>query len=202
MPTPKWSLTLTSCLLYGKLMDMKKLGIVNEIPGRGGGASTPVERFWSRVNKHGPFPPSMRHLGRCWIWEAAKNDGDYGMVRMGDGNPKLAHRVSYELEIGPIPDGHILDHRCRVHECVRPSHLRPVTHGENSQNRARTSKSRSGIRGVVWNSKAGKWQSRVFMQGKYHHAGLHENLEDAAEAVRLKRIEVHTHNDTDRNHQE
>jgi hypothetical protein len=47
------------------------------------------------------------------------------------GKVLLAHRVSYELVKGPIPEGLHLDHLCRTPLCVNPDHLEPVTHREN-----------------------------------------------------------------------
>jgi hypothetical protein len=47
------------------------------------------------------------------------------------GKPVLAHRVSYEEFVGPIPDGHQVDHLCRVLACIRPDHLEAVTPAEN-----------------------------------------------------------------------
>lgn len=43
----------------------------------------------------------------------------------------MAHRVAYELWVGPIPEGMELDHRCKVRACINPAHLEPVTHAEN-----------------------------------------------------------------------
>ena len=48
-----------------------------------------------------------------------------------DGTAKKAHRVSWELLVGPIPEGLELDHLCRNHGCVNPDHLEPVTHAVN-----------------------------------------------------------------------
>lgn len=48
-----------------------------------------------------------------------------------DGKMRLAHRVAYEIHVGPIPDGLEIDHLCRVRCCVNPDHLEPVTHREN-----------------------------------------------------------------------
>lgn len=72
----------------------------------------------------------MRHVevsdDGCWNWTAALNAFGYGRFR-----GLLAHRVSYESLVGPIPDGLELDHLCRNRKCVRPEHLEPVTHDEN-----------------------------------------------------------------------
>lgn len=66
----------------------------------------------------------------CWAWTAARNPAGYGMV-WWDGRMVLAHRLVYELLVGPIPAGLTLDHLCRVRWCVNPSHLEAVTQREN-----------------------------------------------------------------------
>jgi hypothetical protein len=79
-----------------------------------------VVRFWAKVAKS----------DGCWIWIGARNQNGYG--NFGDSERVLkAHRVAYQLLIGPIPDGLELDHRCRIRACVNPSHLEPVTHEVN-----------------------------------------------------------------------
>jgi hypothetical protein len=83
------------------------------------------ERFWEKVNKRAK-------LG-CWEWTGGTKSG-YGrfvIMRGKRGFPYAAHRVAYEMCIGPIPDGLTLDHLCRNTLCVNPSHLEPVTNGEN-----------------------------------------------------------------------
>lgn len=79
-----------------------------------------IQRFWLKVNK----TPNG-----CWEWTGAKSDG-YGYAWF---SPKrlLAHRVSYELTKGKIPEGLVLDHLCRNRGCVNPEHLEPVTNVEN-----------------------------------------------------------------------
>jgi hypothetical protein len=60
----------------------------------------------------------------CWEWEGSKRSNGYGRF----GAPtKLAHRMSYEFFIGPIPDGMQLDHLCRNRGCINPWHLEPVS---------------------------------------------------------------------------
>lgn len=84
------------------------------------------ERFWSKVDRSGG--PDA-----CWPWLAcydprpSKGYGRFSLRRRG----LLAHRVAYELLVGPIPDGLTIDHLCRTPLCVNPAHLEPVTHRVN-----------------------------------------------------------------------
>jgi hypothetical protein len=80
----------------------------------------PVERFWAKVEK----------TDTCWLWTAALNSNSYGHIDV-DGHSVKAHRFSYELLVGPVPEGLDLDHLCRVRHCVRPDHLQPVTRPTN-----------------------------------------------------------------------
>ncbi len=78
------------------------------------------ERLWPKVD------PS----GGCWLWTASKSAGGYGKLGVG-GRTVDAHRVVYELLVGPIPADRELDHLCRVRNCVNPMHLEAVTRREN-----------------------------------------------------------------------
>lgn len=79
-------------------------------------------RFWDKI--HFPFP------SECWEWKAQIQPNGYGRFNIHR-IALYAHRVAYELAIGSIPDGLVLDHICRNRKCVRPSHLEPVTPKEN-----------------------------------------------------------------------
>ena len=95
-------------------------------------------RFWRKVNKNGPVPESRPDLGPCWLWLGGVTRDGYGKT----GNPtRLAHRVAYELVVGPIPEGLQIDHLCRERKCQRPTHMEPVTARENQ----RRSRSVSGV---------------------------------------------------------
>lgn len=93
-----------------------------------------VERFWSKINVNGPMPrPDTRaaSLGPCWLWAGAPDRDGYGRFFVGtiDGRKveTPAHRFSYELLVGPIPEGLLPDHLCRNTGCPNPEHLEPVT---------------------------------------------------------------------------
>lgn len=66
----------------------------------------------------------------CWIWQGACDRAGYGVI-VRDRQSYRAHRVSYEIFIGPIPPGLVIDHLCRTRNCLNPEHLEPVTIGEN-----------------------------------------------------------------------
>jgi len=85
----------------------------------------PIKRLWSLVEK----------TDSCWLWKGLLNQrGAYGVYRH-----KYAHRVVYELVVGKIPKNLVLDHICRIHNCVNPKHLRVITRGENADsNRIKT----------------------------------------------------------------
>lgn len=74
--------------------------------------------------------------GSCWLWTAALYPNGYGQYHNGVSGvgrtTLLAHRVVYESLVGPIPQSLHLDHLCRVHACVNPAHLEPVTCQENN----------------------------------------------------------------------
>lgn len=73
---------------------------------------------------------SVPKSGGCWLWTGHVNNRGYGRIGVGF-DVKYAHRVSYELSKGRIPDGLQLDHLCRVRRCINPQHLEPVTNREN-----------------------------------------------------------------------
>lgn len=98
-----------------------------------------MERFWKKVQK----------TDWCWIWTASFFTNGYGQFRHGsrtDGTRKLdhAHRMAYRLEVGQIPEGMLVCHKCDNKKCVNPDHLFLGTSKDNTQDMIK--KGRAGLK--------------------------------------------------------
>lgn len=85
------------------------------------------ERFESKYTKD----PSG-----CWLWQAYKDSDGYGQLQV-EGRSVGAHRVSWELTNGPIPEGIFVCHTCDVCSCVNPDHLFIGTHTDNMRDKVK-----------------------------------------------------------------
>lgn len=142
------------------------------------------KKFWSKVNK----------TETCWLWTGPKQREGYGTIWRGGRMPRKAHRVAYELLVGPIPPGAMLDHLCHVPACVRPDHLAPVTNAQNSQNRRGADRdSSTGIRGVYREERRNKWLVQARKDGKQYFGGRFDDINDAEKAAIAlrKRLGMH-----------
>lgn len=70
----------------------------------------------------------------CWLWLGSITEKGHGKA-WANGKTVVAHRVSYEAFVGPIPDGQCALHRCDTPACVNPAHLWLGTRGDNNTDR-------------------------------------------------------------------
>jgi hypothetical protein len=98
------------------------------------GRPNTVADFWANVEIGKP--------DECWRWKLRLTKG-YGRGNL-DGRTSVAHRIAYELAIGPIPEGLTIDHMCHSAECklgeacphracCNPAHLEPATALDNAR---------------------------------------------------------------------
>lgn len=111
--------------------------VTDNLPARGPGrgadlvavAQQTEQRFWPKVD--------VRGADECWLWTANRLPKGYGRFYVGKTSEGkridvYAHRFSYELNAGPIPDGLTIDHLCNNPSCVNPRHITPASQADNN----------------------------------------------------------------------
>lgn len=138
-----------------------------------------IDNFWNKVEK----------TENCWIWKGAINPSGHGVIKMY-GKNQGAHRVSYMLHFGVIPEGMHICHKCPCGDnpaCVNPAHLYLGTPQQNCQDEIRkqttthfTSPNASKFYGVRWDNSRKNWISYVYVDKKLKDIGRHSSEVDAA----------------------
>jgi hypothetical protein len=124
----------------------------------------PEERFWNFVQKS----------DGCWEWTGAQTPNGHGQLRLSRNRNSLAHRFSWELHHGPIPEGLNVCHHCDNPKCVRPDHLFLGDQRANMQDAKAKGRTRTG---------ASIYPERL-PHGERHHAS--KLTEEQVRAIRAR----------------
>jgi hypothetical protein len=76
----------------------------------------------AQAKLHKRFDAKVKKTDGCWEWTGARSDCGYGCIGI-EGKTCYAHRIAYERQFGPIPEGVDFGHRCGNRACVNPYHL-------------------------------------------------------------------------------
>lgn len=118
----------------------------------------------------------------------------YGVFsRKIPGGSRKSKTTYLHRAIMDAPKGMLVDHINHDTTDNRKENLRICTASENQQNRKRKTHGASGIRGVNFDKRFGKWYGRIYVDGKSKYLGYFETLKGAETAVRTARMTYQTH---------
>lgn len=122
---------------------------------------SPEQRFWDKVNKDGPTMPHMDSA--CWIWIGGSiTEFGYGGFSVAHKKYMSAHRFSWQLHYGAIPNGLFVLHRCDNPSCANPEHLWLGTQADNMADKMAKGRFRNGA----------YTHPEQYRRGKNHHNSL------------------------------
>lgn len=149
-------------------------------------SETELIRFWMWVDK----------TETCWNWQGALSTSGYGKTKKLGGLAHSAHRLSWFITNGDIPEGLVIDHTCHNPACVNPDHLQAVTQKQNLENYLPVN-SKTGYRGVRAH-KSGKFYGEVVHNRKHYTTSLVVTVEEANEDAIALRNKLFSNNLLDR----
>lgn len=141
-----------------------------------------IDSFWDKVEVTGEES--------CWKWKGYKNRQGYGRMGIAASQCVNAHRVSWVIHNGSIPDGLFVCHKCDNPECTNPMHLFLGTRQDNINDMMIKKRSRhfknTKYYGVQWQerydgpNRQGRWHSVICIEGKMKKLAAHTSILEAA----------------------
>lgn len=128
-----------------------------------------TERFWSKVDQSGG--PDA-----CWNWTAFRDRDGYGRFQISKKVGRTSHRVAWEMENGPIPDGLCVLHKCDNPACVNVSHLFLGTRLDNNKDRHRKGRNGPRVRKYGDDNPSRKHPENLPRGEGHAHARINEDI--------------------------
>jgi len=139
------------------------------------------ERFFEKIS---PEPNSG-----CWLWTATGTKQGYGLFCIKH-TSVLAHRVSYELHHGKIPDGLMVLHNCDNPSCVNPDHLRVGTNADNMRDKRERNRSSRLTRDKIPHAKMTADQVRYIRTSSSSEASMAREIGVSRSTIRNARLGI------------
>ena len=114
---------------------------------RQGAPETTLRKMCTDIRERFDSFVTIIETNDCIEWpETARDAGGYGYFTFENAR-RRPHRLSHEWHVGPIPEGHVIRHKCDNPPCVNPRHLETGTLGDNNRDRSERGRSARGERG-------------------------------------------------------